>query len=80
MKGGEHIGLLAQEVESIFPELVSEVAHILNENEIEMRGADIETGTTKAIDYQGLTIALIAAMQEQQEKIEELEARIEAIE
>jgi len=77
---GENVGLLAQEVESIFPELVSEVAHILNEREAQELGAEAEIGTTKAIDYQGLIVALIAAIQEQQQKTEELEARIEALE
>ncbi len=77
---GVYMGLLAQEVESVFPSLVSEVAHILNEREVEDHRAVAEIGTTKAIDYQGLIVALIAALQEQQQTIEYLEVRVEAVE
>lgn len=70
-KEGDHMGLIAQEVERIFPELVIDVAQPI-ENEDGEVGENSEIVTTKAINYQELTVALLAAIQELQARIEEL--------
>lgn len=76
---GDHFGLIAQELEQVFPELVTEVVHILGEDTGEI-GEEPQTVTTKAVNYQELTALLLAAIQEQQEKIEEFEVRLQAVE
>jgi hypothetical protein len=63
--GQASIGVLAQEVEEVFPELVS-----IYEPEHEY----------KAVDYQGLTSVLIEAVKELKEQNEALRSRIEALE
>lgn len=60
----QHIGLIAQEVEECFPEIVSESS---------MDGM-------KGINYTELIPVLIKAIQEQQVQIEELKSRIETLE
>ncbi len=80
-KSGTHYGLIAQELEAVFPELVIDVLHVL-ENEDGSGGFDkhvdggVETVTTKAINYQELTVVLLAAVQELQQKVEALEAEL----
>jgi len=78
-KEGKHFGLLAQELEEIFPELVTDVVHVLEEDvEPEQRaGKEPETVTTKAINYQELTVVLLAAIQEMQSRIETLETAVQ---
>jgi hypothetical protein len=68
-------GFLAQELQTIFPEVVTEVAGRAGEE------------STLMVDYSQLTVVAIAAVQEQQEtiseqdkKIKELEARLSRIE
>jgi hypothetical protein len=63
--GQSSIGVLAQEVEEVFPELVS-----IYEPE----------GEYKAVDYQGLTSVLIEAVKELKAQNEALRLRIEALE
>jgi len=78
---GEQLGLLAQEVEQVFPELVREVVHLLDEDidlNAEMNGPP-ETVTTKGINYNGMIVALIAAVQEQQKQIEELQRQLNQV-
>lgn len=77
MSEGEQLGMVAQELEEVFPELVSEVTHILDEGEELPEGQEPETTTTKAVDYNGLIVVLLAAVQEQQEQIEELRSALE---
>lgn len=68
---GEHFGLIAQEVEKIFPNLVSEHSTVsLNDQE----------ATLKGIDYQEIIPVLIEAMKEQNKIIEDLKERIELLE
>jgi len=62
--GKASIGLIAQDVEKVYPELVEE-------NE--------ETGM-KSVQYGNLVSPLIEAVKEQQGQIEKLEARIEQLE
>ena len=74
-KPGDHFGLIAQNLEKVFPELVIEVGHVLDEGSSEIEG-DPETVTTKAINYQELTVLLLAAVQELQTEVEALKAQI----
>ena len=59
----EQIGFIAQEVEEVFPEFVVSLI-------------DKDKEETKYLDYMKLTSILCKAIQEQQKKIEELEAKI----
>jgi hypothetical protein len=66
----KHIGVIAQELETIFPSLVSE-----NEPSPE----DISAGKTeryKSVNYSCFTLMLIKALQEEQEIINKLETKI----
>ncbi len=74
-KEGYHMGLVAQEVEKIFPEVVIDVSQPIEDENGEVSEKS-EIVTTKAINYQELTIALLAAVQELQVKIEKLERQI----
>ena len=58
----QKIGLLAQDIEKVFPELVS------------------ESNGVKSVNYQGLVPVLINALKEQDNKMNEQEARIERLE
>ena len=60
--GRRHIGVIAQEIEKEFPELVSEW---------EQDGVKY-----KAVDYSRLTAVLLQAIKEQQKEIEELKKKI----
>ncbi len=75
---GNHIGLIAQNVEQIFPEFVIDVAQPL-ENEQGEIGENPEIVVTKAINYQELTVALLAAVQKQQAELETLKAEVEEL-
>ena len=74
-KEGDHMGLIAQEVEKIFPEVVIDVPQPIEDENGEVNEKS-EIVTTKAINYQELTIALLAAVQELQVRIEELERQM----
>jgi len=66
----QSIGFVAQEVESLIPEVVSEVS------------ADIKAGTDekiKALNYANLTAVLTKAIQEQQAIIEDLQTQINEV-
>jgi len=69
------MGLIAQEVEKIFPEVVIDVSQPIEDENGEVNEKS-EIVTTKAINYQELTIALLAAVQELQVRIEELERQM----
>jgi len=64
----KRIGLVAQDLELVFPELVSESLH------------EATNITYKMINYAGLVVPLIKAIQEQQTQIEQLTQRIKALE
>tara|TARA_R110001632_G_scaffold231684_1_gene370706 strand:- start:832 stop:3261 length:2430 start_codon:yes stop_codon:yes gene_type:complete len=64
-KHGKDIGLIAQEVKEVIPEIV---------------GTCDENKETLTVDYKLLTPVLIKAIQEQQELIEKLSARIDELE
>lgn len=61
--GGKSVGLIAQDVEKVFPELVS---------------ANPETGI-KSVEYANIVAPLIEAVKEQQAQIEALKAEIQAL-
>ncbi len=64
-RNGQHdIGVIAQEIEKIIPEVVVEVDTLNSEN------------THKTVDYAKLTSVLITAIQEQQVQIDELKTKL----
>jgi hypothetical protein len=68
-QNGKHdIGLIAQQVQEVIPDVVKEVT-TLNE----------EDSKHLTVDYAKLTSVLIKAVQEQNERIEELESRLEKL-
>ena len=74
---GEQIGLIAQELEEILPELVTDNVHTYDKNEgIEGAEKDMEKIEYKGINYIGLIPVLIEAIKEQQAQIEELQQQI----
>lgn len=76
---GTQIGLISQEVEKIIPELVEKASHpgSIDEKTGEPIGQPLEF---KSMNYIGLTPVLVQAIKEQQLIIEQLKARIEALE
>lgn len=77
---GSHLGLIAQEVEMVFPELVS-VAYVpasLTQEEQKNR-VKKEPLEYKALDYTGIIPVLVRGMQEQQAQIEALKSELESI-
>ena len=69
----KQIGVIAQELETIFPNMVEETPDLDNDNN------DLGT-TTKSVKYSVFVPILIKAIQEQQELINNLTARIEQLE
>jgi hypothetical protein len=67
----KQIGVVAQELETVFPAMVSETT------DKDAEGNDLGT-TTKAVKYSVFVPMLIKAMQEQQAIIESLKARLDA--
>lgn len=65
-KAGRQIGLIAQEVETIIPELVGD--------------EKLYDDKWKGVDYKKLTAVLVGAVQEQQKKIDELEKKLSSME
>lgn len=63
-------GFIAQEIEQIFPELVTE----------KQARIDSTTKTVKTVNYTGFTSILVQALKEQQAQIEALKARVTALE
>jgi len=84
---GQQLGLLAQDLEMVYPELVQEVSADRNHNESEGEGehtphtaSDRDEFKFKAVNYNGLVPVLIAGMQEQQRDIEAKDKQINALE
>ena len=72
-KGKKDLGLIAQEVEEVLPEIVHEHEMPLME--------DAEAGKTyKTVDYEKMVGVLIEAMKDQQAMIETLTAKVETLE
>jgi hypothetical protein len=73
---GTQTGLIAQELELVFPELVKEVKEF---NHFDENGKVIATTPSfKSVNYTGLIPVLIGAIQEQQQQINELKALLQS--
>ena len=70
-EGVKEIGLIAQEVEKVVPEVVREIARHDDEK--------IEGVNYKQVDYEHLVSTLIGAMQEQQDQINDLKKEIQTL-
>jgi len=75
----KQIGVVAQELETIFPALVEAIKDPVDEDAVDEDGNQIET-ETKSVKYSIFVPILIKAMQEQQTLIEALTNRITALE
>jgi hypothetical protein len=69
----KQIGVIAQELEQIFPGMVEETA------DKDVKGEDLGT-TTKSVKYSVFVPMIIKALQEQQQMIETLQAKVAALE
>ena len=67
----QDIGLIAQDVEKVIPELVKEKSSIGKTKDF------LKEDTHKTIDYSKLTTILIGAIQEQQKQIDDLKKKLE---
>ena len=74
-KEGDHIGLIAQDLEQVFPELVMDVPQPVENANGELDETP-KTVVTKAVNYQELSIVLLAAVQELKAEVEELKAKL----
>lgn len=70
-EGVKEIGLIAQEVEKVVPEVVREISRHDDEK--------IEGVNYKQVDYEHLVSTLIGAMQEQQDQINDLKKEIQTL-
>jgi len=78
LPSGNHYGLIAQELEKVFPELVIDAVHpSAEESRGERGGEDIHY---KGVKYMELVPILVQAVKEQQELINQLTKRIEELE
>jgi hypothetical protein len=76
---GKQIGLIAQELEEILPELVVDNVHAYDKSEgIEGAESDIERIEYKGINYIGLIPVLIEAIKELQMQNEEHQQKLQA--
>lgn len=78
LPAGRQMGLIAQELEQVFPELVKELKNMSKTNdkgEVTDRFVD-----SKSLNYTGLIPLLIAGMQEQQTTIDAQQKKIELLE
>lgn len=77
---GRQIGLIAQDLQDVLPELVTDVQAPPDLTEEERKaGVQKEGLKFKAVNYTGLIPVLIAAIQEQQARIEALEAEVSTL-
>jgi hypothetical protein len=76
---GEQFGLLAQDVQAVFPQLVRDATAPVRLTKEEREARVKKDGLKfKSVNYNALIPVLIAAMQEQEAKIEALEAALAA--
>jgi hypothetical protein len=81
----KQLGVVAQELEEVFPSMIDESSDFEEQEVIDEQGnvtkerVDLGT-TTKSVKYSVFVPMLIKAMQEQQEIINDLKARIETLE
>ncbi|MBL0328536.1 MAG: tail fiber domain-containing protein [Bacteroidetes bacterium] len=74
------IGLLAEEVEAAFPELIKQTKLHTPNNSRTASDKTIESIDIKTVNYMGLIPVLVEAIKEQQRQIEELKNQIKALE
>jgi hypothetical protein len=76
----KNFGFSAQDVEQVFPEVVSDIIIVRNSNSLDAKkesgNSETELITFKGIDYIKLVPVLCKAIQEQQKEIDELKAKI----
>jgi len=85
---GVFLGLIAQEVEQHFPEVVKEIEHAcpvesdkLSEGDFDSHNSlNEELGTYKTLEYSHMVPVLVAALKEAKERIETLETKVAALE
>jgi hypothetical protein len=78
---GKQYGLIAQELETVFPELVNKTVAPARYTKEERKSGAKKAGTEfKSVNYQALIPILVQAIQEQQETIQKQDARIRALE
>ena len=77
LAAGPQFGLIAQELEQTLPELVVESSHPLDPPED--KSSKPRTLAYKGVKYIDLIPVLIQAIKEQQEKIEQLESKIQQL-
>ena len=75
-----HLGLIAQEVESVSPNLVKEYAASELDKDTHEDFNDWENSTIKGIKYSILYMKAVKALQEAMSKIETLETKVKALE
>jgi len=76
LKPGVQYGLIAQDVEKVFPELVRDIVHPAKGDE---DGNEVgETFNYKSMDYTELIPLLLTAIQEQQDEINALKSALSA--
>lgn len=69
---GEHYGFIAEEVQAVFPALVT------SESRSYMQGKNMfKRATTKSVDLEGLIPILVASIKEQQAEIDQLKREVE---
>jgi hypothetical protein len=73
---GTHYGLIAQELETILPDMVRTTKHKLYKDKPEDKSEEV---TIKAVNYTELIPIVIKAMQEQQEVINQQQQQIDAL-
>jgi hypothetical protein len=74
---GTRYGLIAQDVQPVLPELVKSIERMGKTSSGKL-DAKAPRSTVLAVDYEGLIPVLINAIQEQEKRIEALEARLNA--
>ncbi len=79
----KELGLIAQEVEEVFPNLIQHDT-VISKREVEQEDGTIveeefEDGTSRSIKVSVLPIMLLKAIQEQQQQIKELKAEIDTL-
>jgi peptidoglycan hydrolase CwlO-like protein len=71
---GEHYGFIAEEVQEVFPALVTSESHSYMQGKNRFKRA-----TTKSVDLEGLIPILVASIKEQQAEIDQLKKEIESL-
>jgi hypothetical protein len=73
------IGVMAQEVEQVFPQLVKETNLVSKGVGLPQQANHQTTMESKAVNYDGLVPVLLEAIKEQQKQIEILNQKVELL-